>query len=133
MINLYVDFITVIHVYLFVPSLQIVNMPGNPNAAAECLEALLPALKHALKQIKGDKREKHPRHVPHSQAPHADEWERSHKLASGGSREAGCSCSHWKYTTQRRRQSSLIKAGWFEDGNSSKTWNESCYWSYSLI
>jgi molybdopterin biosynthesis enzyme MoaB len=33
---------------------QIINMPGNPNAVAECMEALLPALKHALKQIKGE-------------------------------------------------------------------------------
>jgi hypothetical protein len=24
---------------------QIINMPGNPNAVAECMEALLPALK----------------------------------------------------------------------------------------
>ncbi|EPS62424.1 hypothetical protein M569_12368, partial [Genlisea aurea] len=44
----------------------IVNMPGNPNAVAECVEALVPCLKHALRQIKGDKREKHPRHVPHA-------------------------------------------------------------------
>ncbi|GLT67636.1 hypothetical protein SLA2020_399280 [Shorea laevis] len=28
-------------------------MPGNPNAVSECMEALLPALKHALKQIRG--------------------------------------------------------------------------------
>ncbi|WRX35211.1 hypothetical protein QQP08_027698 [Theobroma cacao] len=54
-------------------------MPGNPNAVAECMEALLPALKHALKQIKGDKREKHPHHVPHEQATPVDTWERSHK------------------------------------------------------
>ena len=43
-------------------------MPGNPNAVAECMEALLPALKHAMKQLKGDKREKNPRHVPHAEA-----------------------------------------------------------------
>lgn len=43
-------------------------MPGNPNAVAECMEALLAALKHALKQIKGDKREKHPHHIPHAAA-----------------------------------------------------------------
>ncbi|KAL3718468.1 hypothetical protein ACJRO7_003578 [Eucalyptus globulus] len=72
----------------------IINMPGNPNAVAECMDALLPALKHALKQIKGDKREKHPRHVPHAQAVPADTWEHSYKSASGGETERGCSCSH---------------------------------------
>lgn len=73
---------------------QIINMPGNPNAVAECMEALLPALKHALKQVRGDKREKHPRHVPHAQAAPTDTWERSYKLASSGVQEHGCSCSH---------------------------------------
>lgn len=73
--------------YLF----QIINMPGNPNAVAECMEALVPTLKHALKQIKGDKREKHPCHVPHAEASATDEWERSYKAASAIS---GCSCSH---------------------------------------
>ncbi|KAK6926455.1 MoeA, C-terminal, domain IV [Dillenia turbinata] len=53
-------------------SLLIINMPGNPNAVAECMEALMPALKHALNQIKGNKREKHPRHVPHAQATPVD-------------------------------------------------------------
>ena len=71
-----------------------INMPGNPNAVAECMEALLPALKHALKQIKGDKREKHPRHLPHSQAEAVDTWERSYKMASGNASEPTCSCSH---------------------------------------
>ncbi|KAA8544413.1 hypothetical protein F0562_022425 [Nyssa sinensis] len=61
-------------------STLIINMPGNPNAVAECMEALLPALKHALKQIKGDKREKHPRHVPHAQAAPTDTWEHSYKV-----------------------------------------------------
>ncbi|OMO77140.1 hypothetical protein COLO4_25318 [Corchorus olitorius] len=75
-------------------STLIINMPGNPNAVAECMEALLPALKHALKQIKGDKREKHPRHVPHEQATPVDTWERSHKSASAGTIETTCSCSH---------------------------------------
>ncbi|KAG5566421.1 hypothetical protein RHGRI_002109 [Rhododendron griersonianum] len=75
-------------------SMKIINMPGNPNAVAECVEALLPALKHALKQIKGDKREKHPRHVPHAQAAPADTWESSYQLASSGGKEPGCSCSH---------------------------------------
>ncbi|KAE9462407.1 hypothetical protein C3L33_05684, partial [Rhododendron williamsianum] len=75
-------------------STLIINMPGNPNAVAECVEALLPALKHALKQIKGDKREKHPRHVPHAQAAPADTWENSYQLASSGGKEPGCSCSH---------------------------------------
>ncbi|XP_052180788.1 molybdopterin biosynthesis protein CNX1 isoform X2 [Diospyros lotus] len=72
-------------------STLIINMPGNPNAVAECMDALLPALKHALKQIKGEKREKHPRHVPHAQA---DTWQRSFESASGGGKETGCSCSH---------------------------------------
>ncbi|KAK1372496.1 Molybdopterin biosynthesis protein CNX1 [Heracleum sosnowskyi] len=75
-------------------STLIINMPGNPNAVAECMEALLPALKHALKQIKGDKREKHPRHVPHAQALPTDTWEQSYKSASTTDKEAGCSCSH---------------------------------------
>ncbi|XP_027152504.1 probable disease resistance protein At1g58390 [Coffea eugenioides] len=56
-------------------SLSITNMSGNPNAVAECIEALLPALKYALKQIKGDKREKHPRHVPPAEAAPSDTWE----------------------------------------------------------
>ncbi|CAI9774549.1 unnamed protein product [Fraxinus pennsylvanica] len=59
-------------------STLIINMPGNPNAVAECMEALLPALKHALKQIRGDKREKHPRHVPHADAAPVDTWEHSY-------------------------------------------------------
>lgn len=66
-------------------------MPGNPNAVGECMEALLPALKHALKQVKGDKREKHPRHVPHAEATPVDEWERSYKSASGAIGKT-CSC-----------------------------------------
>lgn len=72
---------------------KIINMPGNPNAVAECMEAVLPALKHGLKQIKGDKREKHPRHVPHAEAASMDTWENSYKLASGsGTDTPGCSC-----------------------------------------
>ncbi|KAL5214681.1 hypothetical protein ABZP36_003833 [Zizania latifolia] len=70
-------------------STLIINMPGNPNAVAECMEALLPALKHALKQIKGDKREKHPRHVPHAEAAPVDQWDRSFRAAASG---MGCSC-----------------------------------------
>ncbi|KAG9457381.1 hypothetical protein H6P81_001889 [Aristolochia fimbriata] len=73
-------------------STLIVNMPGNPNAVSECMEALMPALKHALKQIRGDKREKHPRHVPHAKAVPADEWERSYKRASSSSEHGGCRC-----------------------------------------
>ena len=58
-----------------------INMPRNPNAVAECMEALFPTLKHTLRQIKGDKRKKHPRHLPHhSQA--GDTWERNYKMAS---------------------------------------------------
>ncbi|KAL6518700.1 calnexin Cnx1 [Orobanche hederae] len=74
-------------------STLIINMPGNPNAVAECMEALLPALKHAMKQMKGDKREKHPLHVPHSQAAPNDTWERSYKSAAGVDQENSCSCS----------------------------------------
>lgn len=75
-------------------STLIINMPGNPNAVAECMEALLPALKHALKQVKGDKREKHPRHVPHAQALPSDTWGQSYTKATSGEKERGCSCSH---------------------------------------
>ncbi|KAL6527869.1 calnexin Cnx1 [Orobanche minor] len=75
-------------------STLIINMPGNPNAVAECMEALLPALKHAMKQMKGDKREKHPLHVPHSQAAPNDTWEHSYKSAAGVDQENSCSCSH---------------------------------------
>ncbi|XP_077227807.1 molybdopterin biosynthesis CNX1 protein / molybdenum cofactor biosynthesis enzyme CNX1 (CNX1) [Tasmannia lanceolata] len=74
-------------------STLIINMPGNPNAVAECMEALSPALKHALRQIKGDKKEKHPRHVPHAEAEPTDVWERSFQLASSGI-ESTCSCEH---------------------------------------
>ncbi|KAI9082381.1 hypothetical protein K1719_035804 [Acacia pycnantha] len=73
-------------------STLIINMPGNPNAVAECMEALLPALKHALKQLRGDKREKNPRHVPHADGAPTDTWERSYKLATQGGSESSCSC-----------------------------------------
>ncbi|KAL2316957.1 hypothetical protein Fmac_030833 [Flemingia macrophylla] len=73
-------------------STLIINMPGNPNAVAECMQALLPALKHGLKQLQGDKREKHPRHVPHAEAVPADVWERSYKLATGAGSDVSCSC-----------------------------------------
>lgn len=77
-------------------STLIINMPGNPNAVGECMEALLPVLKHALKQIKGDKREKHPRHVPHAQADPKDVWERSYQAAHDDGKEQptfhGCDC-----------------------------------------
>ncbi|CAH1436199.1 unnamed protein product [Lactuca virosa] len=63
-------------------STLIINMPGNPNAVGECMDALIPALKHALKQIKGDKREKHPRHVPHAHADSKDVWESSYQAAN---------------------------------------------------
>nr|XP_043636386.1 molybdopterin biosynthesis protein CNX1 [Erigeron canadensis] len=68
-------------------STLIINMPGNPNAVGECMEALLPALKHALKQIKGDKREKHPRHIPHAQADPKDVWEQSYQAASNDGKQ----------------------------------------------
>lgn len=47
---------------------QIIVMPGNPKAVEECLGALMPALPHALRQLRGEKKEKHPRHVPHAAA-----------------------------------------------------------------
>jgi len=31
----------------------IINMPGNPKAVGECLNALMPALPHALRQLRG--------------------------------------------------------------------------------
>ncbi|KAH9619317.1 hypothetical protein KSS87_004052 [Heliosperma pusillum] len=74
-------------------STLIINMPGNPNAVAECMEALLPALKHGLKQVKGDKREKHPRHLSHALAAPVDTWEKSYNKATGAE-ERGCPCSH---------------------------------------
>ncbi|XP_020982928.1 molybdopterin biosynthesis protein CNX1 isoform X2 [Arachis duranensis] len=73
-------------------STLIINMPGNPNAAAECMEALLPSLKHGLKQLKGEKREKHPRHVAHAEAVPVDVWEQSRKLAIGAGTDVSCSC-----------------------------------------
>ncbi|KAL4193081.1 hypothetical protein AMTRI_Chr06g175130 [Amborella trichopoda] len=71
-------------------STLIINMPGNPNAVAECIDALMPALPHALRQLKGDKREKHPLHVPHSQAEPSDTWERSFRSASTASKQCDC-------------------------------------------
>ncbi|OAE30164.1 hypothetical protein AXG93_4295s1190 [Marchantia polymorpha subsp. ruderalis] len=82
-------------------STLIINMPGNPNAVAECLDALMPALPHALRQIRGDKREKHPRHVPHatpdSPIISADVWTTSFHAAQSRSgrptsEHKGCSC-----------------------------------------
>ncbi|KAH9306271.1 hypothetical protein KI387_010675, partial [Taxus chinensis] len=73
-------------------STLIINMPGNPNAVAECLEALMPALPHALRQLRGDEKEKHPRHVPHAESKPADVWEASYLMASNQSKD--CSCSH---------------------------------------
>ncbi|KAL2622320.1 hypothetical protein R1flu_002525 [Riccia fluitans] len=81
-------------------STLIINMPGNPNAVIECLDALLPALPHALKQLRGDKREKHPRHVPHSANSSAlspDVWTTSFQAAQTRSgrpshEHKGCSC-----------------------------------------
>ncbi|KAG2300857.1 hypothetical protein Bca52824_037329 [Brassica carinata] len=60
-------------------STLIIYIPGNLNAVAECVKALLPALKHAPKQIKGDKREreKHPKHMAEATAPPADTWEQT--------------------------------------------------------
>ncbi|KAI5063213.1 hypothetical protein GOP47_0021760 [Adiantum capillus-veneris] len=79
----------------------IINMPGNPNAVAECLEALMPSLPHALNQLKGHKHEKHPLHVPHSSASGTQNvWSSSFIAASAAqegvdlSSKQGCSCSH---------------------------------------
>jgi gephyrin len=33
----------------------IINMPGSPNAVAECLDTLMPALPHGLTQLQGVK------------------------------------------------------------------------------
>eukprot|EP00850_Spirogloea_muscicola_P006819 SM000033S12340 [mRNA] locus=s33:255095:259522:- [translate_table: standard] len=82
-------------------STLIVNMPGNPSAVTECLEAILPALPHALAQLRGEKREKHPRHVPHHEAGAGpqDVWTRSYHAAAAAAPLAAkeskdCSCSH---------------------------------------
>ncbi len=32
----------------------IINFPGSPKAARECLEVVLPALPHALEKLAGD-------------------------------------------------------------------------------
>lgn len=76
-------------------------MPGNPNAVAECIAALMPALPHALKQLHGDKREKHPNHVPHVavRPPNPDVWTTSYlaSVASEGTNaplvDKPCNCS----------------------------------------
>ncbi|KAG0570477.1 hypothetical protein KC19_6G165500 [Ceratodon purpureus] len=79
----------------------IINMPGNPNAVAECIAALMPALPHAMKQLRGDKREKHPNHVPHAAArpSTADVWAASYIASLGIQQPEGplvdkpCNCS----------------------------------------
>jgi len=35
----------------------IINLPGSPKAVAECLEAILPALPHAIETMRGEARE----------------------------------------------------------------------------
>jgi molybdopterin biosynthesis enzyme MoaB len=32
----------------------IVNLPGSPKAAVECLEVFLPAMKHAVETLRGE-------------------------------------------------------------------------------
>mmetsp|Transcript_50618 Transcript_50618/g.162007 ORF Transcript_50618/g.162007 Transcript_50618/m.162007 type:complete len:83 (+) Transcript_50618:1129-1377(+) len=55
----------------------VINMPGNPKAVSECLGFLMPALPHALRQIRGARND-HPRHTPHG--------------AAGGEEKRECSC-----------------------------------------
>lgn len=38
----------------------ILNLPGNPNGARECLEAVAPALAHAVESIRGESGEHEP-------------------------------------------------------------------------
>jgi len=42
--------------------------------------------------LRGDKREKHHRHVPHAEAVPADVWEQSNMLATGAGSDISCSC-----------------------------------------
>eukprot|EP00899_Mesostigma_viride_P012740 jgi/Mesvir1/21467/Mv03923-RA.1 len=51
-------------------STLIINMPGTPKAVGECLGFLLPALPHALRQLKGSREENHPRHPKHAHCSH---------------------------------------------------------------
>ena len=32
----------------------IINLPGSPKAAVECLEVFLPAMQHAIETLRGD-------------------------------------------------------------------------------
>ncbi|PWA44148.1 molybdopterin biosynthesis CNX1 protein / molybdenum cofactor biosynthesis enzyme CN [Artemisia annua] len=91
-------------------STLIINMPGNPNAVGECMEAILPVLKHALKQVKGDKREKHPRHVPHAQADPKDVWDRSYQVANKDDQgpPPSCDCKLTNIGQQRNRRQGFL-------------------------
>jgi len=39
----------------------VVNLPGSPKGAVECLEAIAPVLPHAVATLRGDAGDDHPR------------------------------------------------------------------------
>ncbi|KAG5109564.1 hypothetical protein JHK82_038787 [Glycine max] len=61
-----------------------------------CLETVAECWKlycqHLSMVLRGDKREKHHRHVPHAEAVPADVWEQSNMLATGAGSDISCSC-----------------------------------------